>query len=105
MPKKHNKEVHEYIINKVNVFIEPLVYDLVVQKPTNPVQFAIEWLTRYNQKIKNKSCAQIDSDSQEEKQDEVKELESKIISKKSTRSHKKSRVGISEEVYGLFNTR
>lgn len=37
MPKKHNKEVHEYIINKVNVFIEPLVYDLVLQKPTNPV--------------------------------------------------------------------
>lgn len=37
MPKKHNKEVHEYIANKVNVFIEPLVYDLVVQKPYNPV--------------------------------------------------------------------
>lgn len=48
MPKKHNKEVHEYITNKVNVFIEPLVYDLVVQKPNNPVEFAIEWLTRYN---------------------------------------------------------
>ena len=70
--KKHNKEVHEYITTKINTFIEPLVYELVVHKPSDPVGFAIEWLGKYNERIKNKSSPQIDSDSENECLDEVK---------------------------------
>ena len=39
--KKPNSEVQAYINTEINVFIEPLVYNLVLNRPVNPVQYAI----------------------------------------------------------------
>jgi len=66
-PKKENKQVHDYIKNEINTFIEPLVYNLVLSKPGDPIQFAIDWLIKFNKNKKLKSGHSISSD---EEQDE-----------------------------------
>jgi hypothetical protein len=43
--KRVNQEVHDYIANHINPFIEPLVTELVRKRPANPLNFAINWLT------------------------------------------------------------
>lgn len=103
--RKHNPEVHSFIERQVNPFIEPLVYQLVLQRPANPLQFAIDWLTNYAQRPPAVRTAQSDSDTEEECQDEVRELEMRMERKKANRSHHRSRMGISEEVFGEFNLR
>ena len=41
-------EVHEYIKKHVNPFIEPMIYDLVLKRPGNPIEYAITWLKNYH---------------------------------------------------------
>ena len=63
-------EIKEYISSQVNVFVEPLVYNIVKARPTNPVAFAINWLKDYAEK--NKKIVDCDSeDDEDEKQDMV----------------------------------
>ena len=45
-------EIKEYISSQINVFVEPLVYNIVKARPTNPVAFAINWLKDYAEKNK-----------------------------------------------------
>jgi hypothetical protein len=46
------QEVHDYIVSQVNIFIEPLVMELVTHKPSDPIAFSIKWLTSYQAKNK-----------------------------------------------------
>ncbi len=92
-------EIKQYISSQVNVFIEPLVYNIVKSRPQNPVEFAISWLKDYAIKQKKKE----DSDSEEEEENQkIAEVEAKIQRKKLQRKSK-SRIAISEEVFGNFN--
>jgi|JI9StandDraft_2_1071091.scaffolds.fasta_scaffold415711_1 hypothetical protein len=70
--KKHNQEVHDYIVRQVNPFIEPLVYQLALKKPADPIAYAINWLTDFERRQKYRSRTVINSDTEEEDQDEVK---------------------------------
>lgn len=76
-----------------------MVYAIVKKRPNDPVAFAIKWLTDYS--AKNKSNEQC-SDSEEEESESVAKLEAKIKDKRG-QGKKKSRLGISEEVFGSFN--
>ena len=60
--KKENGEVYDYIRNQINTFIEPLVYNLVLNKPANPIQFAIDWLHKFDKRKKLQSGHEISSD-------------------------------------------
>jgi chorismate mutase len=62
-------------------------------------------LSEYNKKKRYRSKTVINSDTEDEYQDEVKELNEKIEKRKNNRKHNKSRMGISEEVFGEFNNR
>ena len=93
--KRQNLEVHNYLVSEINTFVEPLVYQLVLARPGNPVQFAIQWLIDYKKKKKYRSKTVINSDTEDEYQDEVKELNDKIEKRKINRKHNKSRMGIS----------
>ena len=92
-------EIKQYINSQVNVFIEPLVYNIVKSRPHNPIEFAISWLKDYATKNKKKE----DSDSEEEQEKQkIAEIEAKIQRKK-LQGKSKSRIAISEEVFGNFN--
>lgn len=79
--------------------MEPLVYALVKNRPANPVAFAIAWLKDYADKQRKHN----DSDSEgEEEEQQVAELEAKLIKKKA-QGKSRSRMAISEEVFGCFN--
>lgn len=78
--------------------MEPLVYILVKERPTNPVAFAINWLKDYAEKHRK----QEDSDSEGEQEQDVAELEAQLIKKKA-QGKSRSRMAISEEVFGCFN--
>ena len=105
--KKQNTQVQTYINTEINVFIEPLVYNLVLSRPTNPVQFAIDWLVKYEKKkaLKTGHCISSDQESDAELNDQVRELELKIKKLRFDPVHRANRSGISEEVFGLFNFR
>jgi hypothetical protein len=81
----------------VNVFIEPLVYNIVKKRPANPVNFAINWLKTYSEEH-----AHPDTDSEGEEEAAVAELEAKI-QKKKLQGKSQSRMAISEETFGIFN--
>lgn len=91
-------EIKEYISKEVNVFVEPLVYTLVKERPANPVAFAINWLKDYAEKHRK----QEESDSEGEEEQDVAELEAKLAKKKA-QGKSRSRIAISEEVFGCFN--
>ena len=57
-------EIKEYISSQINVFVEPLVYNIVIARPSNPVAFAITWLKDYAEK--NKKIAECDSEDDED---------------------------------------
>jgi hypothetical protein len=63
------------------------------------VAFAIAWLKEYAEKHRKQDDS--DSDGEEEKQ-EVAELEAKLLKKKA-QGKSRSRIAISEEVFGCFN--
>jgi hypothetical protein len=60
-------EIKEYISKQVNVFVEPLVYTLVKERPANPVAFSINWLKDYAEKHRK----QEESDSEGEEEQDV----------------------------------
>ena len=41
------KEINEYLVNHVNPFIEPLIYEIVKKRPVDPESFAIAWLKQH----------------------------------------------------------
>lgn len=41
------KEVQEYLANNVNTWVEPMIYDIVKKRPTDPVAHAHKWLSNY----------------------------------------------------------
>lgn len=95
--KKPNQEVHNYIVKHVNPFIEPLVYQLAIKRPADPLNYAITWLTEYEKRQKYRSRTVINSDTEDECMDEVKDLNDKFEAKK--HNHKR-RICISEEAFG-----
>jgi hypothetical protein len=95
----NREEIKTYITKTINVFIEPLVYTLAKKRPQDPVSFALKWLTDYASKNKSTSP---DTDSESDETEHVALLEEKI-QKKKAQGKKKSRLGISEEVFGSFN--
>lgn len=64
--------------------------------------YAINWLTEHQKKHKFRSRTVINSDTEEEDQDEVRELEPLHHDKK---KQPKRRICISEEAFGEFNDR
>ena len=84
-------EIKEYITSNVNVFIEPLIYNLVKARPASPVTYAINWLQNYKEENSKKE----ESDSEDEESAEViAELEAKIERKKK-QGKSQSRMAIS----------
>ena len=50
-------------------FVEPLIYSIVKARPSDPLEFAIEWLKDYADKKRREESS--DSDSDEDNADEV----------------------------------
>ena len=69
--KKTNQGVHDYIVDHLNSFIEPMVVELVKKRPANPINYAINWLTQFDMKKSYRSRKVIESDTDEECKDEV----------------------------------
>ena len=63
------KQIKDYISANVNVFVEPLIYSIVKARPSDPLEFAIEWLKDYADKKRREESS--DSDSDEDNADEV----------------------------------
>lgn len=82
----------------MNVFVEPMVYSIVKERPANPVNFAISWLKTYAEE----HAKHPDSESEDDEVDGIAELEAKILKKKQ-QGKSASRLGISEETFGIFN--
>ena len=38
------KEISEYLTKNVNIFVEPMVYELVKKRPSDPSGYALNWL-------------------------------------------------------------
>lgn len=83
----------------VNKFIEPMVYEIVKMRPSDPVSHALKWLKSYIQKRESNAES---SDSEEDGVDEIPFDQSKL-EKKKLQGKTRSRMGISEEVFGNFN--
>ena len=101
-PTDKKKEIKEYISGNINVFVEPLIFNIVKARPADPLEFAIEWLKDYADKKRRGEVT--DSESEEEDADEVAELELKIQRKKQ-QGKSKSRMAISAEVMGEIKRR
>ena len=84
-------EIKEYISSQVNIFVEPLVYNIVKKRPNNPVLFAINWLKTYAEEHAQPE----QSDSESEEEENVAELEAKI-QKKKQQGKSQSRMAISQ---------
>jgi len=76
-----------------------MIYQIVKNRPLEPLQFAIQYL----QDLAQKQAPEVHSDSDED-QDEVAELEFRI-QKKKNQGKSKSRMGISAEVLGNIGKR
>ena len=63
------KQIKDYISNNINVFVEPLIYNIVKARPSDPLEFAIEWLKDYADKKRRGEVS--DSDSDEDNADDV----------------------------------
>lgn len=41
------KEIQEYLSENVNIFVQPMVYQIVKKRPADPAAFAAQWLKDY----------------------------------------------------------
>ena len=41
------KQVQDYLASNVNIWVEPMVYDIVKKRPNDPASHALQWLTNY----------------------------------------------------------
>ena len=96
-------EVAEYLTSKMYNFLEPMLVEVMKNKPSNTVEFCINWLQKFEGKRLNNSEDRKNGNDSDEDDDIV---DDKLIEKKRLQqrnSKKRSRMGISEEVFGCFN--
>ena len=97
MPKQIS-EIQQYMAEHINPFIEPLIFEMVQNRPDKPIRFAIQWLIKLERHKGYCSQTNFNSDDEEEDQDVVRDLDHKIAHKKENVRFYKSRIGVSEEV-------
>lgn len=93
------KEIQSYISDNINTFIQPLVLEIVKKRPVDPVQFSINYLQTYQ----SKHQPQQSEDSDLSDDDDLMPFDEQAFMKNKVQAKKRSRLGISEEVFGDFN--
>ena len=121
MKKKSSKALsqEEYINSKINVVFQPMISQMVLSQPKDPIKYMIDWLLKFsgekqNTNLKselnflrkiNSSKANSDnsSESSSDKDDSNDEFDFDILKLRNKLISKKTRSSVSAEVYGIFN--
>ena len=96
--KNDSYEIHkEYLENKVNVFLKPLVKELLKNKPDNVLEFILNWSQEQNKNNSKFEKVNKSFNSSDEEDDDINEEIDKLVIKRSSIVKKKN--GIRAEVY------
>lgn len=41
------KQVQQYLATNVNIWVEPMVYEIVKKRPADTAAYALQWITNY----------------------------------------------------------
>ena len=109
----------EYIKSKINVVFQPMIAQMVITQPKEPIKYMIDWLLKFsgekqNNNLKNElnflrkvanskatSNIEYSSDSPNDNSDD--EYDPDIVAFRNKLLLKNPRISVSAEVYGIFN--
>lgn len=109
----------EYIKSKINVVFQPMIAQMVITQPKEPIKYMIDWLLKFsgekqNNNLKNElnflrkvanskatSNIEYSSDSSNDNSDD--EYDPDIVAFRNKLLLKNPRISVSAEVYGIFN--
>ena len=57
-------EIQDYLSKNINIFIEPLVYEIVKKRPSDPLAYAQQWLAK--KMTEKKETESFDSESDDD---------------------------------------
>ena len=121
MKKKSNGELsqEEYINSKINVVFQPMISQMVISQPKDPIKYMIDWLLKFSGEKQNtnlkselnflrkinssKANSNNSSESSSDKDDSNDEFDFDILKLRNKLISKKTRSSVSAEVYGIFN--
>lgn len=108
-----NAEAHrQWLQSNINVFIKPLMVDLLKERPDSPLDYMIFWLQTAGKKIERQLAGDVEAqkdvehlpDSDEDEVEESGERADEISARLAQRGKEaRKKLGISAEAYGEYN--